>query len=355
MISLCMIVKDEEDVLDRCLCSVKEKLKDVVDEIIVVDTGSMDNTINIAKKHNCLIYNFEWCDDFSKARNYGIDRAKNDWVLVLDADEYVETVSIKELINLQCGEYDNVRCNIRINNLSDENNLIDTTKVPRVFNRKYFTYMYSIHEQVSVKPDVVDAKEYVLKMWVNHTGYSQSTIINKDKNNRYKKLLKDFLNENQGDPYMDAYMNGQLGTVYFREENFKEAIKYYKVAVFSNQNLNIDALTKCTIEYIQCLIEVEDYDNALLCEQLWEKCSHNDKYLNWMAKVYILSSDTQKAIETFLLLINRNDTCTLEVKEAYYMLGQILELCNEYEQAVVCYGQAGEYKDSVERLENLKI
>ena len=68
-----MIVKNEEAVLGRCL----ESIKDMVDEIIIVDTGSMDNTKNIAKRYTDKIYDFPWCDDFSAARNFAFSKAKS--------------------------------------------------------------------------------------------------------------------------------------------------------------------------------------------------------------------------------------------------------------------------------------
>ena len=77
-LSLCMIVKDEEQFLEQCLSSVK----DLVDEIIIVDTGSTDKTIDIAKKFTNNIHNFKWCDDFSKARNESLKHATKDWILI---------------------------------------------------------------------------------------------------------------------------------------------------------------------------------------------------------------------------------------------------------------------------------
>jgi glycosyltransferase involved in cell wall biosynthesis len=84
-ISLCMIVKNEEFFLEQCL----ESVKDLVDEIIIVDTGSVDKTVEIAKKFTDKIFNFEWCDDFSAARNESLKHATGDWILVLDADEII--------------------------------------------------------------------------------------------------------------------------------------------------------------------------------------------------------------------------------------------------------------------------
>lgn len=85
-ISLCMIVKNEEDVLARCL----ESVKDLVDEIIIVDTGSTDKTRSIAETFTSRIYEFAWCDDFSAARNYSFSLASMDYCMWLDADDVLE-------------------------------------------------------------------------------------------------------------------------------------------------------------------------------------------------------------------------------------------------------------------------
>lgn len=95
-LSLCMIVKNESKNLSRCLDSSRHQ----VDEIIVVDTGSEDDTAAIACSYNAKLEFFQWCDDFATARNYSLSFATTDWILVLDADEelVVESESLKELI-----------------------------------------------------------------------------------------------------------------------------------------------------------------------------------------------------------------------------------------------------------------
>ena len=92
-ISLCMIVKDEEDVIARCLDSVK----DLVDEIIIVDTGSTDRTKEIVSKYTDKIYDFEWVNDFSKARNFSFSKATKDYILWLDADDIILETELKKL------------------------------------------------------------------------------------------------------------------------------------------------------------------------------------------------------------------------------------------------------------------
>ncbi|MEG0689319.1 MAG: glycosyltransferase family 2 protein, partial [Hungatella sp.] len=85
MINLVMIARNEERCLERCLKSVQG----LVDEIILVDTGSTDRTKEIAASYGAKLYEFVWRDDFSAARNYALDQSDADWNLILDADEYL--------------------------------------------------------------------------------------------------------------------------------------------------------------------------------------------------------------------------------------------------------------------------
>ena len=95
-ISLCMIVKDAEQYLKKSIDSVK----DLVSEIIVVDTGSSDGSVEIAEKSGAKIYKFKWNDDFSAARNFSISKAKGEWILILDSDESISKQNLNKLKNL---------------------------------------------------------------------------------------------------------------------------------------------------------------------------------------------------------------------------------------------------------------
>lgn len=96
-ISLCMIVKNEENTLERCLQSVQN----IVDEIIIVDTGSRDCTRQVASKFTNKIYDFQWIDDFSKARNYSFTMATKDYILWLDADDIILPEDRIKLMNMK--------------------------------------------------------------------------------------------------------------------------------------------------------------------------------------------------------------------------------------------------------------
>src|ERR1700677_2356118 len=92
-LSLAMIVKNEARCLARCLRSVKQ----VVDEIVIVDTGSKDDTVKIATEFGGKISQFDWINDFSAARNFALDQTGGDWILVLDADEFASDALGKEI------------------------------------------------------------------------------------------------------------------------------------------------------------------------------------------------------------------------------------------------------------------
>ena len=95
-LSLCMIVKDEERTLERCLNSVKS----FINEIIIVDTGSKDKTKEIAKGFNAKIYDFKWINDFAAARNFSFRKATSDYILWLDGDDFINSEDITKIENL---------------------------------------------------------------------------------------------------------------------------------------------------------------------------------------------------------------------------------------------------------------
>ena len=135
MISVCIITKNEEKHLKECLKRIYGKGF----EIIVVDTGSTDNSIEVAKKFTDNVYNFEWCDDFSAARNYSIEKASSDYILILDSDEYLEECKIKQLERaLEQNPDKTGRILIENEYMSNNSKMIREDRVSRLFDRRYF-------------------------------------------------------------------------------------------------------------------------------------------------------------------------------------------------------------------------
>ena len=96
-VSLCMIVKNEEDILARCL----DSLKGLMDEIIIVDTGSTDRTKEIAANYTDKIYDFSWCDDFAAARNFSFSKATKEYIYAPDADEVLDEINRRRFMMLK--------------------------------------------------------------------------------------------------------------------------------------------------------------------------------------------------------------------------------------------------------------
>jgi len=106
-ISLALIVRDSSATLDKCLSTFKE----VADEIVVVDTGSVDNTVEIAKKYTDKVYFFKWIDDFSAARNFSFSKCTRDYILWVDSDDYILPEDIQKVKDLDLSDKEIVICN----------------------------------------------------------------------------------------------------------------------------------------------------------------------------------------------------------------------------------------------------
>ena len=156
-ISLCMIVKNEEQVLARCLDSVK----DLMDEIIIVDTGSTDKTKEIAKKYTDKIFDFKWVHDFSAARNFAFSKASCEYIYSADADEVLDAENFARFKSLK----ETLLPEIEIVQMKYGNQLqfntiynFDEEYRPKLFRRlREFVWEAPIHETVRLEPTVFDS------------------------------------------------------------------------------------------------------------------------------------------------------------------------------------------------------
>jgi len=156
-ISLCMIVKNEEHVLNRCL----DSICDLVDEIIIVDTGSNDRTKEIASQYTKNIFDFMWVNDFSVARNYSFSKATMDYIYVADADEFLDEENrckFQKLKNALLSEIEIVQmmyCNQLEHNTTYN---FDEEYRPKLYKRqRNFVWQDCIHESVRLEPIVFDS------------------------------------------------------------------------------------------------------------------------------------------------------------------------------------------------------
>jgi len=185
-ISLCMIIKNEGKVLSRCL----DSIKDLVDEIIIIDTGSTDNTKTIASNYTDKIYDFEWNDNFSAARNYSFSKATKDYIYVADADEVLDEVNygrFQQLKEVLLPEIDIVQ--MKYMTSADFNTVYNFQKEyrPKLFKRiRSFSWISPIHETVRIDPIIYDSDIEILHLpQEKHTKRDFSTFL-KAIHNGYK-------------------------------------------------------------------------------------------------------------------------------------------------------------------------
>lgn len=186
LLSACLIVKNEAITLDRCLAS----LQGVVDEIIVVDTGSTDETINIANEHGAIVTHFDWDGDFSHARNASLDLASGEYALVIDADEYLDDKQkegLRTFLETNHPEALMIRQRNYLGQLSEIRSVLPLN-VMRIF-RAYHRYEGSIHEQISLSVERTKKPVVFFDLDFHHVGYLQDFMLQKGKTSRNRELL----------------------------------------------------------------------------------------------------------------------------------------------------------------------
>ena len=208
-ISLCMIVKDEEEMLPECLASCAEG----VDEMIIVDTGSSDRTVEIAGSYGATVLHFPWNGSFSDARNHGIEAATGTHILWLDADERLEDGDAAGLRALAAQPYREAHWLVETNFTGQEEVGTAANHLALRLWRHRPPYRFSgaIHEQIRISMPIDLPERFAIsKLRIRHYGYLKSRIEERNKHERNLTLL---LAELERTP-ANAFTHFNLGTEY---------------------------------------------------------------------------------------------------------------------------------------------
>lgn len=256
-ISLCMIVKNEEKVLERCLTSVAH----LVNEVVIVDTGSTDKTKEIAAKFTSNIYDFKWIADFSAARNFAAEKATGEWILVLDADEYVDEENFRNFIDelkAEKDQYDSYYAKI-LNFTGKFGESLAQNYHDRIYrNNGEIRYYRNIHEQfenIIGKP----LKNKNSNLLIFHSGYLKHTVSEKNKSQRNKELLDkemDIVEQNAFD-----YFN--LGNEYSSLGDYEKALESYLQAYKLKKDFRLAWVSNTLVQIVICLISLKRYNDAI--------------------------------------------------------------------------------------------
>ncbi len=226
-ISQCMIVKNEEKNIERALSWGKT----VMWEQIVVDTGSTDRTVEIARGLGARVVTFPWIDDFSAAKNYAIEQCGGDWIALLDADEYMmpeDAEKLPEFIKeMNARGLDGLSTGWQ--QLDEEGKIFSSGTQVRIFrNLPDIRYRRRIHEQLeSVEGRELRLGDAVEQLSIFHTGYQGQALAEKKRSGRNRKLILEELNNNPEDHEMLGYMGDEC----FNDGDWEEAARWYGSAV----------------------------------------------------------------------------------------------------------------------------
>ena len=227
-LSVCMIVKNEAQYLGDCLNSVRP----VADQIVVVDTGSTDDTVEIARAHGAEIHHFSWCDDFSAARNASIAPASGEWILWLDADERLRAADIPLLRSLLVDESLPVAYLVDIYNITRHGNNALLSNAHRLFNNhRGICFSGRIHEQISPSVAAAGGEERRSGMVLDHLGYAADGERQEQRSERNERLLKKMVKEQP----QNAYAHYTLAQFYALAGEHHRALPHFETAYRKKQ------------------------------------------------------------------------------------------------------------------------
>ncbi|MDO5295004.1 MAG: glycosyltransferase [bacterium] len=292
-ISLCMIVKNEEDCLANCM----ESIRNVVDEIIIVDTGSTDGTKEIATKYTNHIYDFKWCNDFAKARNTAFSKASKDYILWLDADDVLKPEDQEKMLALKEELDDSIDVVMLKYNIAFDQNGECTFSyyrerlVKRSLNLKW---QEPVHEYLPITGRVV-RKEIAITHEKKHSSGDRNLNIYKDRIRRGEKL-------------------STRGVYYYAKEllehnNIKDAIKYFEGFLNREDGWVEDKINACY--YLsKCYRQINDVEKqqAILVKS-FEYDIPRAEICCELGLLYFIKMDYKKAIYWY------NVAATLEYPE----------------------------------------
>ena len=336
-LSQCMIVKNEEKNIRRAL----SWGKDLMYEQIVVDTGSTDRTVEIAKEMGAKVYHFAWINDFSAAKNFAIEQATGDWIAFLDADEYIRkedlnklSESLEKIAKLnQSNKKDKINV-IRLNlwNLEDDGSFIASGQNDRFFmNDSEVRYKNRIHEQLTNVKGKQNGIAFFDNIMILHTGYSESAYTETNKLERNIGLLK---REAELEPDNMEWQN-YLGDSYFAMKKFDLAQEAYEKVV-TNKGVQDEMLLNSITGLIRVYTIKNEEEQALETYKeflQWKKVYPDVEFYMGLYQMQLKKID--QAISYFETALEQIERYENELRQ--YTLYSVTKLDHIYQKLATAY------------------
>lgn len=295
--SICMIVKNEENNIERCLKSLKPLVEKGFAELVIVDTGSTDKTIEIAKKYSENIYFHPWRDSFSEARNWSISLGTGEYIFIVDGDDEIKESEIEKIISEFSKEehkmYNTFSMKVKSYlDLKFETSTIITQN--HIFkNDGSLYYSGSIHNQPYSALPLKD-----LDITITHYGYIMTPELSEKKFNRTVPLLLKELKECI-DVQREMYYRYQLSVSYGMHGDLDKALEETNFLVNKIKNLEFDTTYLIYLSNAALIYKgVEYYDEVLeICDLGLDNQSDFIDLLYLKAEAFFCIKQYEKAIE----------------------------------------------------------
>ncbi len=347
-ISVCIIAKNEEANIEKCLSS----LKPYGFEIIVVDTGSTDRTKQIAAQYADKVVDFAWCDDFSAARNFSLREASNNWIFMLDCDEWIKEMDVEELNYFRKHHPDSVGAVSRENLVSQDGQYVlnNTDNTERFFNKKLYHYTGIIHEQLAP----IRGKDFpclMLHTVIEHTGYDMTAEQRIAKGRRNLSLLHKQLAQEPDNPYVYY----QLGKGYEIIQDYESACEYYGKGLYFDVDPSLAYVQAMVISYGNALLLTGQTETALGYEQIYDEFAVTADFVYLMGRIYMANGMYPQAVEQFHKA-TAYDTCKFNGANSFlanYHIALICEKAGDIDNALAYYRKCGGYPPAVKSIARL--
>lgn len=361
-ISVCIIMKNEEKHIGNCLEALSrhgfgKKNHNRYGEIVVVDTGSEDRSVEIAREYTDSIHFFAWINDFSAAKNFAISKATGDYVLIIDADEYLESADMEQIQSLLVAHPHSIGMLLRSNYVEEDGiRSIHDDRVERLFSRRDYHYQYPIHEQVvpiQKEPPEKTASLacYPIPLRIMHYGY----LLPKEDLDAKARRNNDILFEEIKKRPEDPYLYFQIGQSFMMMRDLASAYEWYKKGLAYDVNPQLEYVQMMVIGYGECMLNIGLEKEALSLASVYDDFSFTPEFVFLMGQIYLNNNMYMQAYGEFLkcLTMKKNRTQGVTSFFSYHNIGVINEILGNTEGAITFYKKAGDYPRSVERLKEL--
>ncbi|WP_099191483.1 glycosyltransferase [Tepidibacter mesophilus] len=351
-ISLCMIVKNEEKYLHRCLSSIE----DLVDEIIIVDTGSIDNTIGIAKEFSAKIYHYEWDNNFSNARNFSLSHATKDWIILMDADDEFVSDDKEKFIDIVNTSNKHGHYFKTLSYAGDRvgENIVSNLNLRLIKNINKYKFIGAIHEQIDCISGDIEYKNFSSEdIRVIHYGYLNDVAKDKNKRQRNIGIIKEELEKNPN----NNFHLFNLGNEYFAMGDNEKAFELFDSA-YKKLDFNSGYASKLVIRRIMCLHQLKRDELAL--KSINEGLEKYPKFtdlefmkgmINLKYKRYTLCIDSfTRCIECGNAPFHLEFLDGCGTYRPYQALGEIYFTLDDFNRALICFQKAFELNPSLHNI-----